>query len=360
MNLFQGFPVKKPKGNIFNLSHERKCSFNYGELIPILMSDVIPGDRWRVNSEVMLRFAPYLSPIMHRLDVTVHFFFVPFRLVWENWGDFITGGEDGATIYTSVPNTYVSSGRKSAFITGTLPDYMGFPHIETATTISHNVNFNVLPFRAYQLIYNEYYRDPNLTTKIVVDTGLSVTNYAVDVQLRKRCWEKDYFTSCLPWSQRGGDVNLPVDGEIDFQPTLKNPALVPSAAAGALSVNGSGQLIDSGVNPVSIDPIEDEIFPLENVTITINDLRQSVRLQEWLEKNARGGGRYIEQILSHFGVRSSDARLQRPEYLGGGKAPVVISEVLTTAESTNYDTGDMFGHGIAVGNTNRFNKFFVA
>lgn len=366
MNIFKSFPVRKPKGNLFNLTHEKKLSFNMGELIPMYLQDVVPGDRFMVNSEVFLRMAPMLAPIMHRVNVFVHFFFVAKRLLWPadttpattGWEAFITGGTDG-TLEPTFPTDEIEESNKSYFTAGKLPDYLGLP-VTDGLTITQNLTYSRLPFYAYQMIWNEYYRDPNLTTEINPIAG----SHTVHTVLRNRCWEKDYFTSALPWSQRGGDVNLPIEGEIEFEPEYAAiSTTVKNSTSGAMDV---GTIKSDGSNLTDVNNAAGRIenlessttYELDNVVLTVNDLRQSVKLQQWLENNARGGGRYIEQNLAHFGVMSSDARLQRPEYLGGGKAPVVVSEVLSAAESTNYDVGDMFGHGVSVGRTNSFNKFF--
>lgn len=364
MNIFQSFPVRKPKGNLFNLSYENKMSFNMGELIPAYLQDVVPGDRFKVSSEVFLRFAPMLAPIMHRINVYMHYFFVPNRLVWPEasgptgWETFITGGADG-TEEPAFPTTEVTQAYNAYYVAGKLPDYLGIPQTD-GLTITQNLTFNNLPLRGYQMIWNEYYRDPNLDTEATWNSS-SISNIGT---LRNRCWEKDYFTSALPWSQRGGDVNLPVEGNITFEPEYRTQTLAykagPAAAGDGDIKSSSGGLQDAASADIWLDNLNSSTtYDLENVEITINDLRQSVRLQQWLERNARGGARYIEQVLSHFGVRSSDARLQRPEYLGGGKAPVVVSEVLKTAEySTPAEVGEMYGHGVSVGRTNEFNRFF--
>ena len=361
-SLFNVFPVRKPKGNLFDLSHERKMSFNMGSLVPMYVQDIVPGDRFKVRSEVLMRLAPMLAPVMHRVNVFVHFFFVPNRLVWDNWEDFITGGDDG-TANPIFPHYLITNSNKALFARGTLADYLGIPDPSSFTVHTSGVPVSKLPFRAYQLIYNEYYRDPNLDAEVVISKTDGHVAEGQILNLRSRCWEKDYFTSALPWSQRGGDVNLPVTGEINFIPVDKSPATA-TLSAGGVPAQGdiqlmSGGVLDSNGNQINLQTVMAEDYGLTNVRITINDVRTSIKLQEWLEKNARGGGRYIEQILSHFGVKSSDARLQRPEYLGGGKSPVVISEVLASAETgTSVDVGDMYGHGISVGNTNSFNKFF--
>lgn len=361
-SLFNVFPVRKPKGNLFDLSHERKFSFNMGQLVPMYVQDVVPGDRFKVRSEVLLRLAPMLAPVMHRVNVFVHFFFVPNRLVWDHWEDFITGGKDG-TAKPSFPTEKIVNTNKTSFGSGSLADYLGVPDPTGITVHYDGFLINKMPFRAYQMIYNEYYRDPNLEDEVVVRTDGGYGAESPIRVLRTRCWEKDYFTSCLPWSQRGGDVNLPVTGEINFVPVVKSPATADLTSGGVPAAGDiqlmSGGVLDSTGAPIDLNTIESEDYDLTNVGITINDVRTSIKLQEWLEKNARGGGRYIEQVLSHFGVKSSDARLQRPEYLGGGKSPVVISEVLAASETgTTVDVGDMYGHGISVGNTNSFNRFF--
>lgn len=349
MKLFNLSPVKKPKGNMFNLSHEKKLSMNMGDLIPIMCQDILPGDRFNVSSEIFMRMAPMLAPIMHRVNVWVHYFFVPNRLLWDSWEDFITGGADGLQNPT-FPTLTITDALKANYVAGTLADYLGLPNTD-GVTVTQQLTYNRLPFAAYQFIWNEYYRDPNLTAEV---DWKATTNL---LTLRKRCWEKDYFTSALPWSQRGGDVNLPITGNIDFVPSYKNPALIPSGVNGAPQIT-SGQFRDSTNVARAIDNLNSVSYDLTDVAITINDLRQSVKLQQWLENNARGGGRYVEQILSHFGVESKDARLQRPEYLGGGKQAVQISEVLATADGASNDIADMYGHGISVGGSNGFNRFF--
>ncbi len=354
MNMFTSVRVKPVKRSKFDLSHEKKLSMNMGDLVPILVEDVVPGDKFRVNTEVFIRLAPMLAPIMHRVNVFVHYFFVPNRIIWDDWEDFITGGEDG--LQTAVSPTMVwTNTNKLQADDGTLPDYMGVPRV--SGTVTQDLTVSSLPFRAYLKIYNDYYRDQNLTTAIVepkTSGQESGTNQGNLVDIRKRAWEKDYFTSALPNTQLGVEAEVP----ISFNPITGEESRVWDTVVSPPALQGVGDIgvfaggnLDVGGNTGAIDNTD-------SLQITVRDLRNSLRLQEWLEKNARAGSRYIEQILSHFGVRSSDARLQRPEYLGGGKSPVTISEVLQTGQTDTTPQGTMAGHGIAVGRSNTFRKFF--
>lgn len=356
-NLFNSVKMSKPNKSSFDLSHDVKLSLEMGNLVPICCVEAIPGDKFSIGCESLLRFAPMVAPIMHRIDVTFHYFFVPHRILWKNWQFWITqGGSNPITPPVTMPAfpwLQLHTGRYSK-----LADYLGIP--VPFAPIEERIS--AMPFAAYQKIYDEYYRDQNLIASQVdpADFPLSdgdnnasyVNNLGV---LQKRAWEHDYFTSALPWTQKGDVVSLPLgSGMVMFNPlgALADPTWkeLDGTLADAGVVNqGTDEIFITG-NPADVlgyDPRG--TLELDIDSTNINDLRHAFRLQEWLEKNARGGTRYIENILVHFGVRSSDKRLQRPEYITGTKSPVVISEVLnTTGVEDVAPQGEMAGHGVSV------------
>lgn len=345
--IFETMRHEKPRYSAFDKSHEKKLSCSMGELIPIYSEEIVPGDMFNVKSEVMIRFSPMVAPVMHRINVYVHYFFVPNRIIWSSWEGFITGGKEG----TTAPAFPTLSAQSATMGAGSLGDYLG---VGLGTGGSgFETDINALPFRAYQQIYNDYYRDETLTTEVDYTTAGGART------LRMRQWEKDYFTSSLPWTQRLAGQGVPVP--IQFIPTQTNADEVwnvnvnpPVKMVGpnSLQATASGFLEGATGNVLA------SIDNTASLELTINDLRQSSALQRWLEKNATGGYRYIENVLAHFGVKSSDARMQRAEYLGGGRQPVVVSEVLNTSATAGEAQGTMAGHGISVGMANKMNKRF--
>lgn len=381
------------KRSLFNLSHENKLSFQMGQLVPILNLEVLPGDTFTGKSDALIRLAPQLAPIMADVSVFTHYFFVPNRILWDNgksdcWETFITGGKTGNETPSKPTITFEEVSNNS------LADYFGLPNIVKGTNTP--ITVDALPFRAYNMIYNEWYRDENLQNEVPfslaggVDTTTSTT-------LLNRNWEKDYFTSALPWTQRGDGASVPLVGSIPLSssdaPVLGNGTTlglvqgnagygayvvednlftgIQSAYGVPISANVSdstrlgqgssvGVTLDSTKSGLKADlsNVTAELSQSSNIDIDISDLREASAVQRWLEKSARFGYRYIEQILSFFGVRSPDSRLQRPEYIGGGRSPILFSEVLQTSSSTDDSAqGNMSGHGFSAFRSHRFRYF---
>jgi len=340
-NLFNSIKLQRPKKNVFDLTHDVKLSAEMGNLTPILTLECVPGDKFDIGCESLIRFAPMIAPVMHRMDVSMHYFFVPNRILWNNWEKFITGNDEVVApylYYFDDTDYYPASVRKAM-------DYMGVPPIPTGGTAQA---ISALPFAAYQCIYNEYYRDQNLIAPINYkledgDNSPSALRVAELTQLRKRAWEHDYFTASLPFAQKGAAVDIPLG-------TITTPYAKIEGTGGydVPNTSGGNYPVDNAPSPLA-NGLYAPGTTAEVEPTTINDLRRAFRLQEWLEKNARGGTRYIESILTHFGVKSSDKRLQRPEYITGVKSPVVISEIVnTTGQSDGLAQGNMAGHGISV------------
>lgn len=356
--LFNQVPVKKMQRNFFDLSHEVKMSGKMGKLIPFYLEDTIPGDIFSNRAEIMARMAPMLAPIMHRVDITTHYFFVPNRLIWNEFEDFITGGREG-TAEPVPPHTTIAqlqANGEPLYRESTLWDYFGLPTKEYDIADTATMPISTLPFRAYQKIYDEYYRDQNLQEEIGIPLTSGLENIA-DINklfaLRTRAWQKDYYTSALPWTQRGVEASLPF--EINYK-DISTASYFDNSADSQLFATASGDInapgLTTGLTAVRIENIEED-----SLLVTVNELRRTVRLQEWLEANARGGARYTEQIHVHFDEMVPDYRLQRPEYLGGSKQPMVISEVMATASNqaeTNGQVGDLAGHGLSVGRQSSF------
>jgi len=331
--LFSTVGYKKPKRTAFDLSHERKLSCKMGQLIPIMNDEVMPGDTFKIRSEVLVRLAPMIAPIMHRTNVFIHYFFVPNRILWDDWEKFITGEED---LLVPTSNWTVNVPK------GSIGDYMGLPVGVSAENLG---GINVFPLRAYVKIWNDYYRDENQQEEL----DLTVAPW-YDQDPFLRAWEKDYFTSSLPAKQQGGPYGVPLNetyietGSLAYHPD-------GSPADGPIHATNSS-LHDSTENVVIKNYVDEQY-------IDINEFRVAHRLQRWAERQIRSGNRYVETLLSHFGVHNNDLRMQRPQYLGGGKMPVTISEVLNTngnkiddaSIGSNVPLGDMAGHGIGIGST---------
>lgn len=379
MKQFEKVEVRGPKSSIFNLTHENKLTLKMGKLYPIMCEEIIPSDNFKVSTNLMMRCETMLAPIMHMVNVYFHYFFVPYRLIWDDSEKFFTGDYDGMD-ETSVP---IFTGNITEYRTrmgvSSLGDYFGLP-IKQFDSTQPVPPISQLPFRAYVKIFKDYYADETFDTTpdVYTDSEDKALSGGWDMlKLKYRNWEKDYFTSALPWTQRGDQVTLPLG---DTAPIIYdasgNPDVIrlTNGLSGGVSPNTMGINYNSSntnnelapgtglsaAGTIGIDNSENIQADLSDATAaSINTLRSAYALQRWLEKNARGGARYTELILSHFGVKSKDSRLQRAEYLGGSKEPLKISEVLQTSESTTGSPlGDFAGHGYATGNSNEWSAFF--
>lgn len=404
------------KRSRFNLSHYNLLSLSMGKIYPIDVTEVLPGDSFKKISTALVRAQPMLAPVMHPIKIRIHHWFVPNRILWDDWEDFITGGPDNISLpeFPKISKTFQK---------GDLGDYFGLP-------VGVPLQVNALPFRAYNMIFNEFYRDEDLVDERVFSTA-SGFDSTTDLSLASASWRKDYFTTARPWTQKGNSVGVPINtgsnqsqdftysftisegidfsDQRDFQVgsvtdqifysfidgskiafnTDGSVNTIPFTASGGsfsfnpqsvvTRVDGPATLyfIANGATPIVIGTIyvksdTEYWFKFSNNiqygqtysssfagSFNIRDLRAASAIQRFNEHRALFGSRYIE-YLRFLGVKSSDARLQRPEFLGGGSQLLQISEVLQTGVDNQTDTGvgNMSGHGISAVRSNRFKKFF--
>lgn len=341
----------RPGRSMFDLSYSKTFTADMGQLIPVMCDEVVPGDYWQISNQSVVRFQPLVAPILHEINMYVHYFFVPYRLLWADWEEFITRGKTGNIVKT------LPVWEPTITTVGSLWDYMGFP-IGIDPDGAYPLDF---PRMAYNKVWNEYYRDETLQTEVLL-TNETILN---------RNWEKDFFTSALPFQQRGTAPALPVSGTTSaVWPAGITAALSGSADWPASTVTDLVSMLASSSN---FQPSATTKTQLENNTLSGNanvlktsldnntvdlstattfdiaDLRLAFQIQKWMERNARAGARYVEFLQSHFGISPRDERLQRPEYIGGTKQPIIVSEVLQTS-STDATTpqGNLAGHGISV------------
>ena len=350
-----------------SLSNYKLFTLDMGELVPCGITEVLPGDAVQQATSALIRCSPLIAPVMHPVSVRIHHWFVPHRLIWDEFEDFITAGPNG----TSLP-TFPTITLPNPTTVGSLADYLGIPNGLNAPAVS------ALPFRAYSLIFNENYRDQDLVTELTISKA-SGNDTTTNTALQKAAWEKDYFTSSRPWEQKGPTVTIPLGttapvrgigvvagtanalaGGTVWDTATQN---FPSSTYGwPTSTAGAGFIRDAvnSYNNSGVAGHGPNIYAdLSGASaITVNALRQALALQSFEEARARYGSRYTE-YLRYLGVKSSDARLQRPEYLGGGKQTIQFSEVLATADNgSTTKVGDMKGHGISAMKSNRYRRFF--
>lgn len=384
---FSQLPHADIRRSQFDRSSSVKTSFNVGDVIPFFLDEVLPGDTFKIKTSKVVRLQTLITPMMDNLYLDTYFFFVPNRLVWSHWKEFNGENTQSAWLPTmeyEIPQ--ITAPATDGWSIGTIADYLGIP------TGVPDLSVNALPFRAYALVMNEWFRDENLTDPLVVplddatvagvNTGAYVTDVAKGGLPFVAAKYHDYFTSCLPAPQKGPDVvipggtgmSVPVIPQADKVPDglIKSPYTVtylngqPSARTSTVFAFEPDGTQKNGVSGGSTDdalPVINNLWAVGDgvASATINQLRLAFQIQKLYEKDARGGTRYTEILRSHFGVTSPDSRLQRPEYLGGNRIPIRINQIVQQSATQEGSTpqGNPVGLSLTSDNHSDFTKSFT-
>lgn len=333
------------KRNKINLSNYKLTTADMGQLIPVQMQEILPGDTMKLSTSALIRVAPMLAPVMHPCTVRFHHWFVPTRLLWSAWEDFITGGPDNDNADT-IPQKAAGA---EGFAPGGILDHLGVPPSVPSLSV------NALPLRAYNMIYNEFYRDQDLQEeRIEGDNSVATVS-----------WRKDYFTTARPWTQKGSDILIPIGTSAPVTGTITNTSgsstsstydPVTTSGTNMVTLTGSGdQAFNTTTNTTSVFDLQADLTAATGISAV--EFRELFALQRYNEARAQYGSRYSE-YLRYLGVTPSDARLQRPEYLGGGKSTLQFSEVVQTGATTSDEIGHLAGHGITALKTRNTKRFF--
>lgn len=344
--VFQRIGGQQPPRSLFDLSYSKIFDCNAGELIPICHEDCLPGDVWKIRNQVLCRLGPMIGPVMHEINIYVHYFFVPYRLLWYDdtpvagdWEGFITGGEDG-TNADSLPTWTPAAADTVKY---SLWDYLGWP--VGANDVAGAIKPLAFPMYAYNYIYNEWYRDQWIQSERAWTTKTIVN----------RNWHRDYFTSSTTSQQKGTAPAFPLSGTTTA--TWAAGTITTGLPATSIDDKWEQNIADDQAYVNTAQGAANFLaWHNRNVvdfsaatTYAASDIRLAFATQRWLELNARAGSRYTEFLQSHWGVSPRDSRLDRPEYIGGSKQAVVISEVPCTSSTATEDQGNLAGHGLSVG-----------